>query len=82
MGIYKATFHYYCLPAHHENRYTLYYRASDVEDVKTRFSIPYPCSECPPDAVPHGELEMDWEIEEISELAFELSGARLEPQIV
>lgn len=82
MAIFKVEFHYFCLPGHHESRITRYYRALDVEDVKRRFSLHFPCSECPPDAVPDGSMSVDFEIEEISDVEFEFSGARLEPEIM
>lgn len=82
MGIYKAEFHYFCLPAHHENRITRYYRASDIEDLKRRFSFHYPCAQCSPSVVLTGTLEVEWEVEEISEINFEESGATLEPDIM
>lgn len=82
MAIYKVEFHYFCLPGHHENRVTRFYRASSIEDAQKRFSLHYPCSECPPDAVPHGSMNVDFEAEEISELEFELSRGKLEPEIM
>ena len=82
MSFFKVKLHYFCLMSNHENCVTRYYRASDIEDVKRRFSLHYPCAKCPPDAVPHGRLEIDFEIEEISELAFELSDAQLEPEVM
>jgi hypothetical protein len=82
LAIYKVDFHYFCLPGNHENRVTRYYRAFDSEDLKKRFSLHYPCSECSPDAVPEGKLSIDFEAEEISETEFELSGGTLEPEIM
>jgi len=81
MNFYRVKFHYFCLPAHHENYVTLYYRAVDEDDVVRRFPILPPCAVCPPDAAPHGKLETDWAIEEISAMAFELSDGCLEPDI-
>jgi hypothetical protein len=81
MNLYRAKFHYFCLPARHENHVTRYYRALDVDDVERRLPIPSPCSQCPTDAVPDGRLEIDFEVEEISETEFAESGGRLEPDI-